>query len=204
LWRGPRRFEASQMTVSGTDHGGAPRSGSLLSLAPRQARRPKAAPSPMLSALARVPAADIPAVKPADADIKPAKRVDAAAAPRTSHNPAAVQSVPPEETQPVKTQPATDLPKDAPAPEVSSNEASSNSPPPGTANSLVARLRRQFMEGLPQGREGAAGSPEEPTATHPVQEHQRSALEEVRFRLREFHAEILARAANRPSDSYRP
>jgi hypothetical protein len=191
------------MTVSGTDHGGAFRSGSLLSLAPRQVRRPKAAPSPMLSALARVPTADTPATDAAYADIKPAKRVVAARNPRTGHEPAPapVQSVPPEEEQPVKAQPATDLPEVTPAPDISPKEASSGPAPSGTANSLVARLRRQFMEGLPQGRDGAADSAEEPTATHPVQEHQRSTLEEVRFRLREFRAEILARAA-RPSDSH--
>lgn len=195
------------MTVSGTDHGGASRSGSLLSLAPRQARRPKAAPSPMLRALARVPTADMPAAntpafRPADVDIKPAKRVDAAAAPRAALKPAPVQSIPPEETRPAKAQPATGLPTDAPALDVSMQEASSGSPPPEIANSLVARLRRQFMEGLPQGREGVAGSPEERTEAHQAQEQQRSALEEVRFRLREFRVEILARAADRPSDNY--
>jgi hypothetical protein len=209
-----------------TNHGGTVLTGSLLSLVPRQERPPKAlepgraepqdaaAPSnpskpvlsPMLSALARAPepAANRPA--PMTEESESAKSADTATPPADSGEnvpvpvpvpapaPAPAEAVSPE--APVFDSP---LKQDAPAKIIDPEPLQSE-----TANGLVARLRRQFMEGLPEGREEerregeereeVPGSPTEPTASHPAVETRRSALEEVRFRLREFRAELLARA----------
>jgi hypothetical protein len=150
----------------------------------------------MLSALAHAPepVADRPA--PVTEESKPAKGAHMARSPAAS-----------DEDTPVPT------PTEAASPvalESTSNENSSATDvvperlQPETANGLVARLRRQFMDGLPEGREEerrggeereeVPGSPIEPTASQPAAETRRSALEEVRFRLREFRAELLARA----------
>jgi hypothetical protein len=201
-----------------TNHGGTVRTGSLLSLVPRQEQSPKAlepgraepqdaaAPSnpskpvlsPMLSALARAPepAANRPA--PMTEESESAKSADTATPPADSGEdvpvPAPAEAVSPE--APVFDSP---LKQDAPAKVINPEPLQ-----PETANGLVARLRRQFMDGLPEGREEerrggeereeVPGSPIEPTASQPAAETRRSALEEVRFRLREFRAELLARA----------
>jgi hypothetical protein len=76
-------------------------------------------------------------------------------------------------------------------------------PGPETAKNLVARLRRQFMEGLPEGRPEAGhasmGSADPKRQAPP----RRSPIEEVRFRLSEFRTEILVRAAGRAKPSRR-
>jgi hypothetical protein len=201
-----------------TNHGGTVRTGSLLSLVPRRERLPKAsepgraepqdaaAPSnpskpvlsPMLSALARAPepAANRPA--PMTEESESAKSADTATPPADSGEDVPVPT-PPEAVLPEAPIFDSPLKQDAPAKVINPEPLQ-----PETANGLVARLRRQFMDGLPEGREEerrggeereeVPGSPIEPTASQPAAETRRSALEEVRFRLREFRAELLARA----------
>jgi len=187
-------FKGWPMTVSEMDQNGA-RAGSLLSLAPREDRhttRPTL--SPMLAALARAPepATDMPA--PALEEGEPVNEADTAG-----------MTGMPDESVPVRNAaepalPEASSPEDAPEEEPPARDVIPDRFQPETANGLVARLRRQFAERPAEGRsedrqEQASGSPVEPAAPQPMAETRRSALEEVRFRLREFRAELVARSA---------
>jgi hypothetical protein len=148
----------------------------------------------MLSALAHAPAPlpDRPA--PATEENKPAKSTDMAGSSAVSDED---MSVPTATEAALPVDPALEgaLKKDSSKTDVVPERLQ-----PETANGLVARLRRQFMEGLPEGREEGRGEEERGTAapaestSSPAVETRRSALEEVRFRLREFRTELLARA----------
>jgi hypothetical protein len=194
------------MTVSGTDGDSTPRGGSLLSLAPRKPARRAPALNPMLAALARTPE------PPAERPQAPLPEEDAAATAEAS-----VESVAPEEAAAVEESKVEDAPtEEVRAEEVGAEEVRSEAVPAEsapktelspaaetseTAKGLVARLRRQFVEGLPDGRAGevkTSTKTAEPNATP-----RRSALDEVRFRLSEFRTEILVRAAGRGKPSRR-
>jgi hypothetical protein len=197
------------MAISGRDGDTAPRSGSLLSLAPRPSpkarpaarRTERPAPSPILAALARsrdAAAEAPPAAAPEEALTAPAEAaVENAAAQET----VAVEE-PKSEAVPVEEVRAEDIPAEsAPAAEPAPAEAPPAAEAPQTAKGLVARLRRQFTQGLPEGRAEARGEAAEPEGPKLAAPPQRSTLEELRFRLSEFRTEILVRAAGRGKPS---
>ena len=188
------------MTASGTDGESTPRSGSLLSLAPRKpARRaPRPALNPMLAALARSPE------PPAETPQAPLPKEEAAAmAEATTESVAAEEAVVVEEPK-VEDVPTEELgAEDIPAESAPTAELSPPVETSETAKGLVARLRRQFVEGLPEGRvEETSGSTKTAEPRAPATPR-RSALDEVRFRLGEFRTEILVRAAGRGRPSRR-
>ncbi|MBN9075595.1 MAG: hypothetical protein J0I06_22325 [Planctomycetes bacterium] len=197
-WQCARRAGGGQqrMTVSGTDGDSTPRGGSLLSLAPRKPARRAPALNPMLAALARTPE------PPAERPQAPLPEEDTATKAEAS-----VESVAAEEPAAVEESKVEDAPteevgaEDVPAGSAPKTELSPAAETSETAKGLVARLRRQFVEGLPDGRAGevkTSTKTAEPNATP-----RRSALDEVRFRLSEFRTEILVRAAGRGKPSRR-
>lgn len=189
------------MTVSGTDGDSTPRGGSLLSLAPRKPARRAPALNPMLAALARTPE------PPAERPQAPLPEEDAAATAEASvesvaaEEPAAVEESKVEDAPTEEVRAEDVLAEDVPAESAPKTEPSPAAETSETAKGLVARLRRQFVEGLPDGRAGevkTSTKTAEPNATP-----RRSALDEVRFRLSEFRTEILVRAAGRGKPSRR-
>jgi hypothetical protein len=183
-----------RMTASGPDGHSAPRAGSLLSLAPQATARraPKPVLNPMLAALARSPQPSAGTARAAVAEEQPAARPNAA-----EEAPAAGESMAsPEPVEPPLEPPAAESGnsvEDGPA-ETQQRE---------TAKNLVARLRRQFMEGLPEGRPEAGGASTGSADPKRQAAPRRSPIEEVRFRLSEFRTEILVRAAGRAKPSRR-
>jgi hypothetical protein len=177
------------MTVSGMD--GDRRTGSLLSLAPRTAARRVAKPAlnPMLAALARTP--EQPAETPrVAATAEPPAAEAAVATPIADESMTASESIePPFEQSSAEDGNSGDTPVETQQPE--------------TAKGLVARLRRQFMEGLPEGRSEAGSASTGSADPKPAAPPRRSPIEEVRFRLSEFRTEILVRAAGRAGPSRR-
>jgi hypothetical protein len=172
------------MTVSGMD--GDRRTGSLLSLAPRTAARRVAKPAlnPMLAALARTPE------QPAETPRVAATAEAAAATPIADESMTASEPIEP----PFEPSSAEDG---------NSGDAPVETQQPETAKGLVARLRRQFMEGLPEGRSEAGSASTGSADPKPAAPPRRSPIEEVRFRLSEFRTEILVRAAGRAGPSRR-
>ncbi|MGN6470925.1 MAG: hypothetical protein ACTHLC_15240 [Rhizobiaceae bacterium] len=103
---------------------------------------------------------------------------------------------------PVEEVRAEDIPAEsAPTAEPLPAEAPPAAEAAQTAKGLVAPLRRQFTQGLPEGRAEARGEAAEPDGPKLAAPPQRSTLEEVRFRLSEFRTEILVRAAGRGKPS---
>jgi hypothetical protein len=202
------------MSVSGTDGDGVRRSGSLLSLAPRQPQPAKAitsqaaprravkpTPSPILAALARAAEPIAETSQASTPKEGPTATVEATVERVAAEETVAVEE-PEAEIVPIKDVRAEDVPaENTPSAEHSSEDVSPAAATPETAKGLVARLRRQFMEGLPAGRPGAANASPESAGANPAGTARRSALEEVRFRLSEFRTEILVRAAGRGKPS---
>ncbi len=226
------------MTASETEPGKASRSGSLLSLAPRQSGEVRTAPSgrsaakvanarpsarrkaaplpnPMLAALARssepfAKAEPKPPVAESEAEAATATRregapFDAAMGENMTRKPPPPIDAPPEAAVPQMAA-AEEIP--APAVAVAPAEqrsldnetaldATSSDHGPETAKGLVARLRRQFTQGIPEGRSESGGASGLSDGGMPGPEPVRSRLDELRFRLREFRAELLARPARR-------
>jgi hypothetical protein len=185
----------------------------------------------MLAALARSSGADIDSPRAVVPDNRPAAKPRAAPerAPADEKRAAAAVTEKPIEAEPaavnavaeeagdaaaeqaadaVIASPASHEPSSQPQPEEQAAtertpEKHAQAPGPETAKGLVARLRRQFVEGLPEGRGGLTGASAKPGPSDADTAKRRPTLEELRFRLSEFRTEILVRAAGRGKPSRR-
>jgi hypothetical protein len=186
----------------------------------------------MLAALARSSGADVDSPRAVVPDNRPAAKPRAAperapagekrAAPAVTEQPGEAESAAkatakeagaaaadePVNVDAVIASPASHEPSSQPQPEEEAAtertpEKQAQAPGPETAKGLVARLRRQFVEGLPEGRGGLTGASAKPGPSDADTAKRRPTLEELRFRLSEFRTEILVRAAGRGKPSRR-